>query len=466
MKIACLISGLPRSIKYNIEKIKNILREDIDYFVHVTKKYDDNYKNLDINYDEIIKKLNPKVSIHENEVYIDDNESKYINMKRQWYKFNQINNARINYEKIHNIKYDLIIRIRPDLHILDNEINFEETKDGIIYGNNDELFYGNSETINEISNLIYNFDYLSNLSIEKKVDYFYKYLDMKKIKLQKNNINYKLILTECNIIGISGDSGCGKTTLIKNLEMLFKKDILKIEGDRYHKWERGDENWKKYTHLNPEANYICKFREDTFNLKIGQDIYQVDYDHSTGKFTEKEELKSCNNILMCGLHTLYDKHTNKLFNMKIFLDTDINLKYYWKIKRDVEHRGYSVSQVLEKIKQREGDNKLYIEPQKNNSDIIIRFFTDDNFNYLILDENPNIYLKITSNKKIYKFIEALNKFEIPYSFLKEEIDTYSLVFYKISNFIPLLIHFSKNEIKISKNDYYTLITSFVLFFNQ
>ena len=167
MKIACLISGLPRSIKYNIEKIKNILREDIDYFVHVTKKYDDNYKNLDINYDEIIKKLNPKVSIHENEVYIDDNESKYINMKRQWYKFNQINNARINYEKIHNIKYDLIIRIRPDLHILDNEINFEETKDGIIYGNNDELFYGNSETINEISNLIYNFDYLSNLSIEK-----------------------------------------------------------------------------------------------------------------------------------------------------------------------------------------------------------------------------------------------------------------------------------------------------------
>ena len=169
---------------------------------------------------------------------------------------------------------------------------------------------------------------------------------------------------------------------------------------------------------------------------------------------------------MCGLHTLYDNHTNKLFNLKIFLDTDINLKYYWKIKRDAEHRGYSVDQVLEKIKQREKDNELYIEPQKNNSDIIIRFFTDDNFNYLNLDENPNIYLKITSNKEIYKFIEALNKFEISYSFLKEEFDIYSLVFYKISDFIPLLIHFSKNEIKISKNDYYTLITSFVLFFNQ
>ena len=169
---------------------------------------------------------------------------------------------------------------------------------------------------------------------------------------------------------------------------------------------------------------------------------------------------------MCGLHTLYDNHTNKLFNLKIFLDTDINLKYYWKIKRDAEHRGYSVDQVLEKIKQREKDNELYIEPQKNNSDIIIRFFTDDNFNYLNLDENPNIYLKITSNKEIYKFIEALNKFEISYSFLKEEFDIYSLVFYKISDFIPLLIHFSKNEIKINKNDYYTLITSFVLFFNE
>ena len=93
MKIACLISGLPRSIKYNIEKIKNILGENTDYFVHVTKKYDDNYKNIDINYDNIIKKLNPIISIIENEVFTDknENENKFINMKRQWYKFNQIN---------------------------------------------------------------------------------------------------------------------------------------------------------------------------------------------------------------------------------------------------------------------------------------------------------------------------------------------------------------------------------------
>jgi hypothetical protein len=60
--------------------------------------------------------------------------------------------------------------------------------------------------------------------------------------------------------------------------------------------EKGIPTLKEDTHLNPKANYLCKFKEDVFKLKIGENIYQVDYDHSTGKFTEKQELKSNSNI--------------------------------------------------------------------------------------------------------------------------------------------------------------------------
>ena len=59
-------------------------------------------------------------------------------------------------------------------------------------------------------------------------------------------------------IGIGGDSGVGKTSLLYNFTLLFKDKILQIEGDGEHKWERGDENWNKYTHLDPKANYIHK----------------------------------------------------------------------------------------------------------------------------------------------------------------------------------------------------------------
>ena len=462
MRIACLISGLPRSFQYNIDRMINAFEgKDIDYFLHVTKEYNDQYNNKKGNYDEIIRKLNPVQTLIERDLKTEAN--RFSNIRKQWYKINVVNNLKINYEKNMGIKYDIVIRIRPDLIILDEKINFKKCNN-IIYGNNDEFFYTNSNIMDQICNLIFEFDKNSK-NARKSNDIFFNYLRQKGLSIKNTEINYKIMLTECNIIAISGDSGCGKTTLVNVLDRIFKNKSLKIEGDRYHKWERGDKNWNSYTHLNPNANYICKFKEDTFKLKIGENIYQVDYDHSTGKFTEQQELKSNSNVLMCGLHTLYDDSANKLFNLKIFLDTDKNLKYYWKIKRDTVKRGYTIDKVLEKIKQRENDHNLFIKPQKKNSDIIIRFFTDEDFNYMELDKLPNIYLKISSKESIIEFVKKIDDYKIDYN-LSKGGDWNSIIFYKIScNFKSVLFEYINSEMNSSENDYYTIILAFILFNN-
>ena len=59
-----------------------------------------------------------------------------------------------------------------------------------------------------------------------------------------HSINYRLVLSLCGIIAITGDSGTGKTTLMKRIEKLFDKDVLKFECDSCHKWERNNDNWK------------------------------------------------------------------------------------------------------------------------------------------------------------------------------------------------------------------------------
>ena len=61
------------------------------------------------------------------------------------------------------------------------------------------------------------------------------------------------------VISISGPSGVGKTT-ISNLiiSVLEANSAIIISGDDSHKWERGSDNWKNFTHLNPEANNIDK----------------------------------------------------------------------------------------------------------------------------------------------------------------------------------------------------------------
>ena len=149
--------------------------------------------------------------------------------------------------------------------------------------------------------------------------------------------------------------------------------------------------------------------EDVYDLKIGNDIYQVDYDHHTGKFTSKEEIKSRDNILICGLHTLYDNKMKELVDIKIYVDTDRELLKKWKIQRDVTERGYSMEKVLEQISAREKDYYDHIAIQKEKSDIIINFY--ENIENII---QCNLIINNTSfSNKILKDIVEL-KYDIQF----------------------------------------------------
>lgn len=81
----------------------------------------------------------------------------------------------------------------------------------------------------------------------------------------KNNSLYRK--DKAITIGIGGDSGSGKSTLLLDIRQLFKNDLIELEGDGEHKWERGDSNWNNYTHLNPKANFLHKQLEVISNLK-------------------------------------------------------------------------------------------------------------------------------------------------------------------------------------------------------
>ena len=478
MKIAFLISGFMRTILYNISKNITLFEKyDIDYYIHISNnetKVDD-YCSDNIDYKKIINILQPIKIIYENELEI--KQDAFTNLKRMWYKIYILNQSKKLYEKNNNFIYDKVVRFRPDIYILDNTLSFKNVQDNIIYGNNDEFFYGTSNTMNTFLNLFEDFDTIVekiaiNNNYKKNKTIFNYYIQQYNFNLENHNIDYKLVLTLCNIIAICGNSGSGKTKLMNELSILFQENILQLEGDRYHKWERNSKNWLQYTHLNPSANHISKFNNDIYNLKIGHHIYQVDYDHTKGKFTEVQKIKNKKNIILCGLHTLYDKNVNKLLDLKIYLDTDIKLRYYWKIKRDTKQRGYDARTVIEYINKRKPDAKKYIHPQKYNSDLIITFFTDDNFNYKYYIE-PNIYLRLEINKNydIEIFLSYINKYYIYYQFINNN-NKYILVFKEISPFFidifnELILDNSINKLSTQdlKNNlsYYTIIRSLILY---
>ena len=174
------------------------------------------------------------------------------------------------------------------------------------------------------------------------------------------------------VLGIAGDSGSGKDTLSDAIAGIFgKHSITKISGDDYHIWDRYKPMWQVITHLNPMANNLESFSQDVFSLKDRKTINARTYNHKTGKMSKHARVNSNDFIITSGLHALYLPQLRNLYNLKVYLDIDEDLRRHFKIKRDVGIRGHKLNKVLESMEIREKDSDKFIRPQKKHAHLIL-----------------------------------------------------------------------------------------------
>lgn len=257
----------------------------------------------------------------------------------------------------------------------------------------DILYLGNEVNFKVENVNLSNISFTLLLSMLLAIMYaFYKY-GIKSNSIYKKQSNL--------IIGIGGDSGVGKTTLLNNLQNVLGNKLLPIEGDGEHKWERGDDNWNKFTHLDPKANNIHKQSEALNSLKNNEIIFRSDYNHIDGKFSELKKIKPKEFIVISGLHPFYLPKLRKNIDFKIYIDTEESLRRHWKIIRDTKKRGYSIQKIMEQIENRMEDAKKYIYPQKEFADMILKYYPINTFKLGEQNETVNLGLKITFDANIY-----------------------------------------------------------------
>ena len=213
------------------------------------------------------------------------------------------------------------------------------------------------------------------------------------------------------LIGISGDSGSGKSTLAQTLADLFGSRLVSVMcGDDRHKWQRGDKNWQKLTHLDPRANDLHQELETIRALRRRRPVLRRQYDHDTGTFTELQPIRARPIMVLEGLHTFYLKPARAALDLKIFMHPDEELLKHWKITRDMINRGYSKEKVLSSLAQRAEDAEKYIRIQEQNADIIVAFKLRQPLENLgDTNEDPQIYLSLNFSNHFFldAFIEDL-----------------------------------------------------------
>jgi uridine kinase len=174
------------------------------------------------------------------------------------------------------------------------------------------------------------------------------------------------------VIGIAGDSGAGKDTLVDALSGLFgDHSVAHLSGDDYHLWDRQKPMWQVMTHLNPMANNLEGLANDLAALTDGKTIVSRHYNHATGKMSHPVCVRSNDFIVVSGLHALYLPMLRTCYDLSIYLDIDEGLRRHLKLQRDVGERGHSVERVLTAIQKREPDSARFVRPQAAHADLII-----------------------------------------------------------------------------------------------
>ena len=174
------------------------------------------------------------------------------------------------------------------------------------------------------------------------------------------------------VIGIAGDSGAGKDTLVDSLAAVFdERSVARLSGDDYHFWDRQKPMWQVMTHLNPRANDLNRLARDVVALADGKSITAPHYDHATGRMTKAMRVDTNDCIIVSGLHALYLPILRRCYDLSIFLDIDDGLRRYLKLERDVKRRGHSVERVLASLAGRRADAERFIQPQREQADLVL-----------------------------------------------------------------------------------------------
>ena len=177
------------------------------------------------------------------------------------------------------------------------------------------------------------------------------------------------------VIGIAGGTASGKTTLMKNLINEFGGQVTVLSHDNYYK-RHDDMPYEERCMLNydePAAFDTSLMVYHLDQLRHGHSIECPVYDFTVhNRSYETIRLVPHKVIIVEGILIFENEELRNLMDIKIFVDTDADIRLCRRIKRDVNKRGRSLESVLAQYQQTvKPMHERYVEPSKKYADLVV-----------------------------------------------------------------------------------------------
>ena len=177
------------------------------------------------------------------------------------------------------------------------------------------------------------------------------------------------------VIGIAGGSGSGKTTLMNNIVSRFGDDITVLSHDSYYK-RHDDMTYEERCRLNydePAALETELMVRHLDKLRNGEAIDCPVYDFTVhNRSDETTRIEPGKVIIVEGILIFENPELRDLMDIRIFVDTDADIRLCRRVKRDVNKRGRTLESVLTQYQETvKPMYEKYVEPSKKYAHILV-----------------------------------------------------------------------------------------------
>jgi uridine kinase len=178
------------------------------------------------------------------------------------------------------------------------------------------------------------------------------------------------------LIGIAGGSASGKTLVANRIfEALGGKRVVIVKQDHYYK-DLSHLAWEQRVRANfdhPDAFDTPLLREQVRRLLRGEVVQQPSYDFTHHvRLPETTPIGGHPILVLEGILALDDEELRSMMDIKVYVDTDADIRLMRRIRRDVAERGRTLESVLEQYEQVVRPMHLqFVEPSKRHADIIL-----------------------------------------------------------------------------------------------
>jgi uridine kinase len=178
------------------------------------------------------------------------------------------------------------------------------------------------------------------------------------------------------VVGIAGATGSGKTTVARRvIESLPRGSVAMLQHDSYYR-DRADLSYEQRCELNfdhPDSLETSLMAEHLQQLRAGKAVRVPIYDFTTHRrLVDSQRLEPGPVVVVEGILVLADPELRSMLDIKVFVDTDADIRLIRRIRRDMAVRGRPLEEILDQYLTTVQPMHLqFVEPSKRYADLVI-----------------------------------------------------------------------------------------------